>query len=142
MKRKIQQSVIGGIVGTAAMTLVMFVAPMMGMPKMNPAEMMSGMMGVPLAMGWLIHFMVGVVFAAAYSFLLQSLLVKLTNNVLKGLVFGIIIFVFAQITMQLLGAMMGVMPKPAGNLALVVMGSIIGHVVYGVVTVMFIKEEN
>jgi uncharacterized membrane protein YagU involved in acid resistance len=142
MTLKIQQSIIGGIVGTAAMTLVMFAAPMMGMPKMNPAEMMSGMMGVPLVMGWLIHFMIGIIFAFTYSLLLQSLLSKITNKLLKGLVFGIIIFVFAQIMMQFLGAMVGGMPKPKGNMMLVVMGSIIGHIVYGVVTVIFIKEKN
>ncbi|NOY49683.1 MAG: DUF1440 domain-containing protein [Chlorobi bacterium] len=142
MKHKIQQSIIGGIVGTAAMTLIMFVAPMMGMPKMNPADMMSGMMGVPLAMGWLIHFIVGVIFALAYSFLLQALLSKLDNKVLKGTVFGFAVFVFAQIMMQLIGAMTDGIPKPTGNMMTLVIGSIIGHIVYGVVTVMFIKEEK
>ncbi len=39
MKSKIAQSVIAGLVATAVMTGFMFLAPMMGLPKLNPAEM-------------------------------------------------------------------------------------------------------
>ncbi len=47
MKTKISEAVIGGLVGTDAMTMVMFVAPLMGIPKMSPPSMLSMMMGVP-----------------------------------------------------------------------------------------------
>ena len=72
MKTKIQKSVLGGLVGTAVMTLVIFLAPMMGMPKMNPAEMLSSMMGVPILIGWIMHFMTGIIFALGYVFLLSN----------------------------------------------------------------------
>ncbi|MBG0780957.1 MAG: hypothetical protein H0S84_01675 [Bacteroidales bacterium] len=46
------------------MTLIMMVGPMMGMPKMNPATMLSMMMGFPLIVGWIMHFMIGLILCA------------------------------------------------------------------------------
>ena len=66
MQTKIQQSVISGIVATIVMTLLMVLGGAMGMPKMNPPDMLSGMIGVPVAMGWAIHFMIGIIFAAKH----------------------------------------------------------------------------
>jgi len=140
MKSKIQQSVIGGIIGTAVMTMVMFVAPMMGMPKMNPAAMLSSMMGFPIIIGWIMHFMIGVIFALGYVFLLKNMLKKINSKVLKGAIFGFAVFIFAQVMMQIMGALMGGMPMPQGSMVLMAMGSIIGHIVFGIVTVLFIKE--
>lgn len=140
MKSKIQQSVVGGIVGTAVMTMVMFVAPMMGMPKMNPAAMLSGMMGFPIAIGWIMHFVIGIVFGLGYVFVFEKLVRKINSRVLRGAIFGFAVFVFAQIMMAIMGAVMGGIPAPEGNMLLIVMGSIIGHIVYGIVTVFFIKD--
>lgn len=56
MNTKIQKPILGGIIGTAIMTMVMFVAPMIGMPKMSPTEMLSGMLGMPVVVGWTVHF--------------------------------------------------------------------------------------
>jgi hypothetical protein len=139
MKTKIQQSVLGGIVGTAVMTMIMFVAPLMGMPKMNPAEMLAGMMGLPIVIGWIMHFMVGVIFAVAYAFLFINLVAKISSTILKGSLFGLAVFVFAQIMMVVLGAVIGGMPSPAGNMVLVIIGSIMGHIIYGIVVALFVK---
>ena len=47
------RAVIAGLIGTAVMTLVgLFAAPMMGLPPMNPAEMLAGAMGGNLILGW------------------------------------------------------------------------------------------
>lgn len=138
MKTKIKQSVIGGIVGTAVMTMIMFLAPMMGMPKMNPAEMLSGMMGFPIIIGWFMHFMIGVTFALGYVLFFNKLLKKINSKVLKGAIFGFSVFIFAQVMMAMMGAIIGGMPSPEGNMLLMAIGSIIGHLVYGVVTVLFL----
>ena len=50
------------------------------------------------------------------------------------------VFVFAQIMMLAMGAMFKSMPSPEGSMALMMLGSVIGHIVYGVVTVLFIKD--
>ncbi|OYV81017.1 MAG: hypothetical protein B7Z73_18575, partial [Planctomycetia bacterium 21-64-5] len=56
------------IFGTVLMTIVgLFLAPMMGIPKMDPAAMLAGAMGGHLALGWAAHFMIGIVLALIYA---------------------------------------------------------------------------
>jgi hypothetical protein len=140
MKTKIQQSLLGGIVGTIVMTAVMFIAPLIGMHKMNPAAMLSMMMGFPIIIGWIMHFMIGTIFATAYVFLFFSLLKKIKSNMLKGAIFGLIVFIFAQIIMALMGAILGGMPPMEGSMILVMMGSLIGHLVFGITVALFVKD--
>ena len=140
MKTKIQQAIIGGIVATAVMTMVMFIAPFMGMPKMNASAMLSMMLGVPLIVGWLMHFMIGIIFALSYVFLFINLVKKIKSKVLKGAIFGFAVFIFAQIVMAMMKMLMP-MPAMEGSMMLMMFGSIIGHVIYGIVVAMFVKEQ-
>jgi hypothetical protein len=117
------QYFIAGTIATAIMILIMFIAPMMGMPKMNPAEMLSGMMGVPVIAGWLLHFMIGVIFAAAYVFAFNPM-VKTPNKYLKSALFEIAVFIFAPIAMFVMGLVFGEAPATEGNMMLLVVGSI------------------
>jgi hypothetical protein len=87
---------LAGIVGTIIMTIVMMIAAMMGMPRMSPPAMLAGMTGMPIAVEWVMHFMIGIIFAFAYTYLFAPK-VKIGNIFLKGAVFGFIAFVFAQI---------------------------------------------
>lgn len=142
MNPKLQQATIAGIAGTAVMTMITFVAPYMGLPKMNPAEMLAGLLGAPVIVGWIMHFMIGVIFALAYTFFAARLLKKIANKIVKGAVFGFAVFVFAQIMMAIMGALMGGMASPEGSMILMMIGSIIGHVVYGVVVALFVKDNT
>ncbi|MDD2799775.1 MAG: hypothetical protein PHV20_14390 [Bacteroidales bacterium] len=142
MKTKIIQSIVGGIIATVVMTIVMFVAPYMGMPKMNPPQMLSMIMGFPLVIGWVMHFMIGIVFAMMYAFLFIIIVKKISNNSVKGVLFGIAAFLFAQVAMMIMGAMMGGMPPMEGNMVLMMMGSLIGHIVFGVVVAIFVTNES
>ena len=129
MNTKIQKTILAGIIGTAVMTLVMMIAPMMGMPKMCPPEMLSGMSGMPVFVGWIMHFMIGIVFAFAYTYLC-IIKWKFNNVYLKGAAFGIVAFIFAQIMMKMMGMMIP-MPKMKGSLMLTIMGSLMGHIIFG-----------
>lgn len=135
MKSKITQTILAGLVATAVMTGFMFLAPMMGLPKMNPAEMLSGMMGVPLMVGYLMHFMIGVIFAAAYVYLFNPK-VHISSKILKGALFGFTVFIFAQVMMFIIGKMM---PMPQDNMMLMMLGSLIGHLVYGIVVALIVS---
>lgn len=141
METKIKQAIIGGLAGTVAMTMVVFIAPMMGMPKMNPAAMLAMMMGLPLIVGWVMHFMIGVIFTLMYVFLLYPVIKKITGTIAKGLIFGFAAFVVGQIAMAVMGAALGGMPKPEGSMMMVVLGGIIGHLVFGVVASLFVKKK-
>ena len=103
MANKFVRSIIAGIVATAVMTAFMYMAPLMGMPEMNPAQMLSGMLGVSVAIGWMMHFLIGIIFAAIYVFFFNPL-VHIHSRAGKGLVYGIVVFVFAQVMMFLMSS--------------------------------------
>ncbi len=66
-------AIIAGVPGTIAISSVMAMAPMMGMPKMDIVDMLSTMFGRPnRLMGWMMHFMMGIVFALIYTGLTQT----------------------------------------------------------------------
>lgn len=58
-------ALVAGLVGTAVISLIMAVAPRMGMPRMAIWEMLGSMFNPQgnNALGWVAHFMMGVVFA-------------------------------------------------------------------------------
>lgn len=120
----------GGLAATAVMTMMMLVAPMMGMPEMPIGKMLAGFMGIPEALGWMAHFMIGTMLAAGFVLVLRDKLPG--NNVVKGVLFAIIPFLMAQlVVMPMMGAGIFSMNTPAPML--MVMGSLMGHIVYGVV---------
>src|ERR1700737_57573 len=53
MQRNWMRAVTAGLVGTGVMTAFgLWVAPMTGIPRMNPAEMLAGVMGGRATLGW------------------------------------------------------------------------------------------
>jgi uncharacterized membrane protein YagU involved in acid resistance len=141
METKIQKAVLGGIVATAVMTMIIFMAPLMGIPKMNPAEMLAGKLGGEIIIGWVMHFMIGVIFALVYVFLFSELIRKINSKVLKGALFGLSVFVFAQIMMVLMNFVTGGNESPAGNMFLILLGSVMGHINYGIVVALFLPNR-
>ena len=139
MQTKIQQSVLSGIVATIVMTLLMVLGGAMGMPKMSPPDMLSAMMGMPIAFGWVMHFLIGIIFAAGYVFLFNKWLRKISNRVVRGAVYGIVAFIVAQIGFPVLSAIFGDMPPPEGSMAALMIGSVMGHVVFGIVIALLVK---
>jgi len=130
MNTKIRNSILAGIIGTLIMTLVMLFTPIIGLPKMSPPEMLSTMIGIPIIVGWIMHFIIGIVFALFYTYVCLCKW-KITNTYLKGVVFGIIVFIFAQVMMSVMALLI---PMPSVNNALIptLIASLIGHIVYGI----------
>lgn len=126
MKINVARALVAGVVGTAVMTVVATMgAPMMGLPKMNPAEMLAGQMGGNAALGWAAHFMIGVVLAGIYA----SVATKLPGPVaLRGAVFGLAPWLLAQVAVM---PMMG-MGLFSGSM-MMAGGSLMGHLIYGAV---------
>lgn len=130
MNRNLISILKGGITATAVMTILMLAAPMMGMPKMPIGNMLAGFMGVPVWLGWVMHFMIGTALAAVYVLIWQS---RINGSALvKGLLFALVPFFMAQIiVMPMMGAGFFSANTPAP--IMMVMGSLIGHLVYGAV---------
>lgn len=64
MKQTLFPILKGGIVATAAMTMLMLIAPMMGMPETPIGNMLARFMGIPVWMGWVMHFVIGAALGA------------------------------------------------------------------------------
>ena len=133
MKPRLTQAVIGGLAGTILMTLMMYyVAPMMMGGPMDIAGMLGDMMGMDSRMGMLAHFLIGaVMLPAVFAIVLWGKLPGGTG-VMKGLVFGMLLWVIAQaVVMPMAGAGMFSANHPEQMMAL--LGSLMGHAVYGMV---------
>ncbi len=137
-----KQALIAGLAGTAAMTMAMFMAPLMGLPKMNAAAMLSMMLGIPLFLGWLMHAMIGAGFAMLYALFFQRVVKSINSPVVRGLLFGFAVFIMAQVAMAVMGAMMGGGPAPAGGMLPMMLGSMIGHLIYGTVVALLLRPAT
>ena len=90
---------------------------------MNPADMLAGAMGGNVALGWMGHFMIGTVLALIYAAVARWLP---GPPVLRGALYGLAPYLLAQVVVI---PMMG-MPLFSGS-AVMAVGSLVGHVVYG-----------
>lgn len=139
MDTKLFQSVISGIVGTLVMTLIMYAAPLMGLPEMNPAAMLAAMIGIPLVAGWLLHFAIGIFFASVYVYVFNPK-VPIKSKLYKGALFGLAVFIFAQIAMGIMGSLVAGPPLAEGSMLLLILGSILNHVVFGIFVALSVKR--
>ena len=134
-----RRAVVAGLLATVAMTLLFFLEPLLGLPRMAEGGILSTVMSATVAYlpvgfvgGWLIHFGVGVILALLFALVAAARLPG--SMTVRGIIFGIIVFVLAQlVVMPLVGAGL----FSGGNLARLT-GSLAGHVVYGAVLGWFI----
>lgn len=113
-------------VGTLVMSGVAAMAPMMGMPPMNPAAIMAEPMGGSLALGWMAHLMVGNVLGFGFAWIVAA---RLPGPLaLRGALFSIAPWLLAQLMVM---PMMG-KGLFSGSMAMAG-GSLMGHLVYGAV---------
>ena len=120
--------VIAGAAGTRAMTILMLVGPMMGMPKMDMGVMlgtMNPMMELPYFVGWMMHFVIGIMLTFIYAAFLFDKLPS--EGWMKGAIYSVIPFLVMQ---MMLGPMMG-MPFFSGGAIMAIMGSLLAHLAYG-----------
>ncbi len=117
--------VIAGIVGTLVMTMVMVLAPKMGMPKMDIVGMLSSKFGKGnQAVGWMMHLVMGIIFVFVYFY--SGFFDSFLNAAILGAVHWLVV-----------GFMMGVMPgmdggfymtKNGGMMSFI--GGLIGHILF------------
>src|SRR3972149_12206118 len=109
-------AIISGLAGTIAMTLLMSMAPMLGMPNMDIVGMLSTMFGkANRTPGWAFHLMMGSVFALIYAYLWSLGLVAPTLG--SALVFGAVHWLVVGMGMAMMpvmhaGIKNGQMPAP------------------------------
>lgn len=124
----LQKVAIAGVGGSLAMTVLMLIGPMMGMPKMDMGNMLGAMnpiMALPYWMGWILHFVIGTALAWIYAAYLMSVLPS--DGWKCGVIFSFSPFLLKEIMVSL---MMGIGLFEGGDVMMIV-GSLVGHIVYG-----------
>lgn len=119
---------IAGLVGTLAMTILMLVGPMMGMPKMDMGNMLGPMnpiVALPYWMGWVMHFIIGTALTWIYAAFLINILPS--DGWKRGVIFSLAPFLMKEI---IVSPMMGMGVFEGGDM-LMIIGSLLGHLVYG-----------
>lgn len=121
---------IAGFIATVVLSVLMVMKGVMGvMPELDVAAMLAGMIGAPVIVGWIAHFVIGTVawgggFAVLYDYIPGN------SAVQKGIVFGIA---------DWLGMMVLIMPMAGAGffgLGLGVMApvmTLVLHVIFGAV---------
>jgi hypothetical protein len=86
---------LAGLLATGVMTAVgLWVAPLMGIPAMNPAAMLAGAMGGSVALGWVGHLMIGTILALIYAVISPRLP---GSPVVRGALYGLAPWLLAQL---------------------------------------------
>lgn len=130
---------LGGVAGTPVMTAVMMMASAMGMPKMDVAAILGGMLSkvlpIPNSFAWVVglmmHLVIGSVvlssiFVLAYKYL------PLSSPLGKGFSYGTVVWLMAEVlVMPMMGAGLFSLKMPQG--ATLAIASLLGHLIYGVV---------
>jgi hypothetical protein len=117
--------VAAGAVGTAAITMLMLGAPLMGVPKMPIGEMLGSFLHIGSAAGWAMHVVIGLVLALIYAGWFAERLPG--GAALRGALYGFGVFLLAQLVVT---PMMGGGVFSGGNVPMIA-GSLMGHLVYG-----------
>jgi hypothetical protein len=131
----VKQALGAGAAGTAAMTMLMLTAPMMGMPKMPIGEMLGTFLHIGSAAGWAMHLAIGLMLALVYAAGFASRLPG--RPAVRGLLYGVGVFFVAQVVVT---PMMGGGVFSGGHVPMI-MGSLIGHLVYGGLVVAVYGNE-
>ena len=138
--------IVAGLVGTSAITMLMYAGPMMGMPKMDIAQMLGSMVlpkgAAAFGLGMMMHFVNGVIFAGIYALAWNAL--NLAPSWWTGLIFGGVHFGVAAMAMSLMPMLhkevkAGNLPSPMAGGIKGVMGMLMGHLVYGVVVALIYR---
>jgi hypothetical protein len=139
-------AIVAGLVGTIVISMVMAMAPRMGMPKMDMVGTLGSMLSKDgnRTLGWIIHLMMGSIFAIIYA-ALWSIGIGAVN-VVTGALFGIVHWLIAGLVMGGMpmmhaGIKAGTVKAPGVYMlsnggAMAFMGGLIGHVIYGVVVAL------
>lgn len=129
-----------GLTATAAMTLFMVLAPFIGLPKMNVGELLGSFLGDNAALGWTLHFVIGVCYAFIYVMFFNHTL-PVINDSARGALFGIIVFLFSQMLLTVISLAGALDWDQKESMAMMVFGNSLACFVYGGVLGAFFRNK-
>ena len=144
MKQKfsLSRAIIAGLAGTVMMTLFTYMGQFMNI-KMDIPAMLSTMFGGNLILGWVMHFMIGIVLGVNYGALFYSKF-NITPIWLRGVIFAVFPWLMAQLVVIPMMSIMNGMSYSSGFFSgsiIMAMASLMGHFVFGAVVGFVYKPE-
>lgn len=140
-------AIVAGLIATLVFTAVLMMAPRMGMPDMDIVSLLGSMFSAKsnLALGWMMHLMMGVIFALIYTFLWSSGVGAATWRF--GLIFGavhwlVVGMLMLMIPMMHVGIRSGKVNAPGaymtanGGGPMAFMGGLAGHMLFGLLVAL------
>ena len=130
--KNISAGLIAGFVATVVLSAMMVIKGMMGvMPELDVAAMIGIMMGASVAIGWIIHFIIGTIaWGGGFAILYDN--IPGGSAVDKGIVFGVaawlgmMLAVMAMAGAGLFGMSLGIMAPIMTLLLYIVFGAVLG----------------
>ncbi|HWB64820.1 MAG TPA: DUF6789 family protein [Chitinophagales bacterium] len=126
---------------TLVMTVFMLLAPYIYLPKMNVGHLLGAMFGQSDAIGWVLHFVLGIVFGYVYVAVLNDKL-PVENHTARGTIYGIIVFVFSEVILTLINFMGYLNWTERESMAKMVFGNALACLIYGAVLGSFYKSKD
>lgn len=129
---KIITGMLAGLAATVVLSMLMVAKGMMGlMPDVDVIHMLAKQMGSGPAMGWVAHFMIGVVgYGIAYALVFSKL--PFGGHALRGLTLGVAGWLAMMVMlMPMMGAGLFGLQMPSG--VMVPVATLMLHVIFGLV---------
>jgi len=136
MDGKLRNIIIGGAIGTLVMTMAMSFALLLGWPMISLPNMVAEIIEIAPFLGWIMHFVIGVLFSFVYALLLDPLW-KVNQN-LKGVTFGVILSILASVMILAMNQIQLVTWQDSYAM----MSLIFCHVIYGIVVVELVGSSQ
>ena len=127
---KLLKGVIAGLVATIVLSVLMIMKGKMGlMPDVNVIAMLASKMGGNTVMGWLAHFMIGVIgYGLVYVYIFSKLPVK--SVIVRGILLGTAGWVAMMIAiMPMMGA--GLFGLNLASGIMVPVATLMLHIIFG-----------
>lgn len=136
---KIVSGMLAGLLATVVLSALMLAKAMMGlMPDVDVIAMLAKQMGSGSALGWMAHFMIGIVgYGVAYALVFSNL--PLAGHAIRGLLLGIVGWLGMMVMlMPMMGAGLFGTLMPSGMM--VPVATLMLHAVFGVVLGLTFKK--
>lgn len=130
-----------GIAATGVMTAFMLLAPFIGLPRMNAGEILGSMWGGSRVIGWVEHFLAGIIFAFVYAKYLNRLL-PVENNIARGAIYGILLCILTDAVFAIISLMGNMNFAEKESMALMVCGETLACLIYGTMLGAFMTEKT
>jgi len=128
----LKNGLIGGFVGSAVLAVLFIMKSAMGLvPQMDIIAMLSRMMGMPMAVGWIAHFMIGTVVWGGL-FALANGVIPGGSQTVKGIVLGIVAWLMMMVVVMpmagagLFGSAFGMLGAAMPLMLHIIFGAVLG----------------